>query len=440
MSEWVANTLDRARELRAWKLGARGLGVVLGVWVGLFCFADLILRPRHDALIFRPDVLDAANASPTLTAAFTAIVAFGLVPIGIGAVRFGMDFRRSGLFCASIFTIVLAVPLSLLSANELNVFSYVAMTDYVFVCFILLLAINVDGDAMMRAFLASLGLTLAIAMVAALIDHDFAWGRLFGRTAPNYWGGVATIVIMCSFVFRRRAVKVGLVLLSLFVLYSTESRSVLISLSAALLLTWVFSLRSAGADRWFWTIAVPALAFVGVGLVGLSFVADKLLLLSDPLRGLGSGFSGRTTTWREGWEIFSAHPWFGVGYSQAKLYLSSQLAIHNACLTMLAETGIVGLAGYVILFFGALLRGLIKAWGRPNDVNLAQLAVLTSYVIGGIAEPGGLHVGNTHSMLAIFVTANLWRWIPESDDRAAFLSVWTMRGKRHVPIRASSPG
>ena len=390
--------------------GAKGLGMGLGVCIGLYPFADLAMRPRISMFAAGTDA--APQSIPLLTLAQTVIVVISIIPILAAALRLGVDFRRSKLLAAAIFMFALSIPLSFLSMSDLSCFMFVLLIDYVIGCAILLDATNVDRDEMIRSLFSAVAVTLGFAMVAVLIDNDAAWGRLFGRTAPDYWGHLALSTIVASFAMRGWLLRTVLVALSLFVIFKTQSRSDMMALSAGLPVAIALFTRSPRARRWTWLWFVAAFGVVVTVGLGFDFISNDLLKLSDPLRGLDSGFTGRSEFWRETWEVFANHPWFGVGYGQHANYVTNHVAAHSVYLAALADTGVVGFLGYAIFFFGALARSLVQAWRAPTGDRIAISAFLFAFAVVGLLEPTGFHTGNTFSMLMIFVVAWAWRTEP----------------------------
>jgi putative inorganic carbon (hco3(-)) transporter len=97
----------------------------------------------------------------------------------------------------------------------------------------------------------------------------------------------------------------------------------------------------------------------------------------------------RMAHWQAAWDMFLEHPWFGVGPGNyAAVYDRYNLPgwteplghAHNYYLNLAAETGIVGLTGYLLtmaLAFGAAIRGL----RGPNPFwRAVALGVLGSLV------------------------------------------------------------
>jgi O-antigen ligase len=397
------------RPIEKWRPSATLFGVLLGIWVGLYPFIDLALRPRLGIGGLRnvaPLVIP-----PIVLVLYAANLAIGVVPLVWGVARFGLDFRRAKFFAFPALLMCLAVPLSLLSSRDLGSTSSVVLTYYVFLFVTLLISINVETDALLRPFGATLSLVLAVACAAAVIDHDFAAGRLMGHMAATYWGGLACVMIVSTLAIRNVLLKALIIGFGVYCIYLTQSRGVTLGAILGLCVAGLFYLRNPKVWRfaWLWlSIGIAALFLVGLGW---PFIAEKVLLFSDPLRGASSGLTGRTGTWVMGWELFSNNPWFGVGYGQLSRYTSG-VPIHNAYLSTLAEMGIVGFASYALLTLGALGCALARAWRRPYGGALTLVALLSMFSEWALIEPGGLRLGNTSSLVLILLSALAWRSDP----------------------------
>ena len=329
----------------------------------------------------------------------------------------------------------LAVPLSLLSSGDLSSTSSVVLTYYVFLFVTLLISINVETDALLRPFGVTLSLTLAVACAAAVIDHDFAAGRLMGHMAATYWGGLACVMIVSTLAIRNVLLKILIIGFGSYCIYLTQSRGVSLGALIGLAVAGLFYLRNPKVWRfaWLWlSVGVAAVFLVGLGW---PFIAEKVLLYSDPLRGASSGLTGRTETWALGWDLFSDHPWLGVGYGQLSRHTSG-VTIHNAYLSTLAEMGIVGFASYVLLTLGGLCCALTRAWRRPYGGSLVLVALLSMFSEWAFIEPGGLRLGNTSSLVLILLSALAWR--SEPIDARALAPAQTVRGPQAAPIAAET--
>jgi O-antigen ligase len=83
-------------------------------------------------------------------------------------------------------------------------------------------------------------------------------------------------------------------------------------------------------------------------------VFDDILLLNDPNRGIGSGFTGRVGLWKAGLEGFWEKPIFGHGFRAQQAYSGS----HSGYIKLFVETGFVG----GMLMLGAVLVETVRRY------------------------------------------------------------------------------
>jgi len=106
----------------------------------------------------------------------------------------------------------------------------------------------------------------------------------------------------------------------------------------------------------------------------------------------------RLAHWQAAWEMFSDHPWLGVGIGNyAVAYPGYALPgwedplghAHNYYLNVAAEAGIVGLVAYLSLFvaiFWHLLRTLGELRGYWRGVMIGILGVLTALCVHNLLD------------------------------------------------------
>lgn len=142
-----------------------------------------------------------------------------------------------------------------------------------------------------------------------------------------------------------------------------------------------------------------------LALMSVVALASGVLLVADPgivhrITNVGGGTSGRGDLWRVAWEIFRTNPLFGVGVGNFQVlsgsshfvlgpgaisriqYLAETPQVaHNTYLQLLAETGVVGLLGYLFAVVG-ILRTYSAASrrfaqiGRPEYADLSRAAMM----------------------------------------------------------------
>jgi hypothetical protein len=193
-------------------------------------------------------------------------------------------------------------------------------------------------------------------------------------------------------IYRRRSARVCLLigfLLMAIGFFATQSRGGLIAMAVATLAALILAPRQRGRI---------------LGLIGLIALGGGILLATTPgalsrITDLGGGTSGRSDLWRVGWQVFSGHPLFGIGAGNFVVVESHYVLrpgsigriqyitdvphlVHNTYLQLLAETGIVGLLGYLAVIFGSL-RAALEAARRFDALGLRQYADLTRAIMMG---------------------------------------------------------
>lgn len=119
----------------------------------------------------------------------------------------------------------------------------------------------------------------------------------------------------------------------------------------------------------------------------------------------------RITFWQAGLQMFRDHPWTGVGVGQFRYQFKnynkseflSQPDAHNIYIELLAETGVAGLALFVVILIIAF-RNLIKiARNSRGTIQLAVAAILAS-LVGVLVQSsllGGLGAFSIYLLLGL---------------------------------------
>jgi len=398
-------------------LNARVLGCFYGVWLGLFPVVDFLLRPPIDRTSLLFDQV--RNAAPQLALALFTVALAGLAVPAVGAAVFGLDFRRAKYLALPAFMLCLCVPLSLIAPNDLQNIVYVILVYSQFLCAIVAVSTNVDRRPLLEGLFATLAIVHTLTLVAVLIDHDFVWGRLFGRNSSNYWGMVAQTVLLASIAMRGWVLRSGVIAIAMAILFFTQSRGSMVAAAAGLSVAFFIYAMNSRLRIWLWLSA--ALGLLVVGVLGADFITNDLLMLSDPGRGFGSGVSGRASAWRESWDLFTSHPWLGVGYRQHERFLTTEASAHNAYLAMAADMGVAGFLTYSLFVFGGLWLAIGRAMREPSRTALASVAFLSAFVVNGLVERAALDTGTAYSQLMVVIAAWAWRQdLPNIRRRAAW--------------------
>jgi O-antigen ligase len=225
---------------------------------------------------------------------------------------------------------------------------------------------------------------------------------------------------------------IPLYLLFFAAIYATMTRSVW--LSGMLTLAIVVGL----ALPWNWRLPI-----LGGGLLLALFVGatqwDRLMTFKRD-RDLDAGKTAESVELRPifakiAWDMFLDHPVFGCGYSQYKTehpnYLSdrsTELVLekgrgyipHNVVLSLLTETGLLGLGLFLAIIF-LWARDAWRLWitnAAPLGVQqqgLLMLAVLATYFLNGMFhDVSAVPMANMLLFFLAGVTAGLRPWIKEA--------------------------
>ncbi len=271
----------------------------------------------------------------------------------------------------------------------------------------------------MFAALAAFGLYLAI---TAVFEQQQIWSLVFpryivsdaqaeflGRGRGPFLNPVGNGMFLCAgmfslLMFWPRAHRIGrvfLVLLTLICLagvYSTLTRGVWLAAAMGLTIIAMSNLPR----RWS-LVLVTAVSLATVTAVVVkwdelnAFKRDRDVSVAD----MSQSASLRPILAYLAWQVFLDRPLAGCGYRQyeeaSDYYLSDhstplqlergrRYVQHNVFLSLLAETGVIGL-GLFLLMWGALLRASWQLWQAPNipveirQPGLLMLLMLISYVV-----------------------------------------------------------
>jgi O-antigen ligase len=188
-------------------------------------------------------------------------------------------------------------------------------------------------------------------------------------------------------VYRRTWARVSLALAFLLMavgFFATQSRGGLIALAVATLAAFVIAPRQRARI---------------LGLAALLALAGGILVAATPgalsrITDVGGGTSGRNDLWRVAWQVFKTHPFAGVGagnfqvveahyvlspggITRIQYFTDTPLLVHNTFLQLLAETGVLGLAGFLAVVVGSLWSGvraarLFEELGRSDYADLTR--------------------------------------------------------------------
>lgn len=122
-------------------------------------------------------------------------------------------------------------------------------------------------------------------------------------------------------------------------------------------------------------------------------------------------FQVRVELWKEAFQVWKNHPIIGVGPSQYRGGISWTHP-HNQYITILAETGLLGLASFILLFV-IFFRVTWITYRRAKDpllrmVALGLLGVLVQQAIGGLAEGSFLPHYGRDQFVTLSTSVYVW--------------------------------
>jgi O-antigen ligase len=260
-----------------------------------------------------------------------------------------------------------------------------------------------DVNYVMLAFVAGSVVSVLIGLATGSLkppDTSVSQTAIQGRFTggggdPNVQaaGFVATMFLIIGLlsIHRRRVVRAGLLLAFALVtvgFIATQSRGGLLALASGTIAALVISPRHRRR-----IVAMVLVAAVTVAAFSAA-QPGALARITD----LGGGTSGRNDLWRVGWQVFTGHPLVGVGIGnfqvvEAHYVLTpgsiSRIAyltdvpyfVHNTYLQLLAETGLIGLVGFLLVVCGCMRAALLAAarfdsFGRPEYADLARAVLM----------------------------------------------------------------
>jgi O-antigen ligase len=147
-------------------------------------------------------------------------------------------------------------------------------------------------------------------------------------------------------------------------------------------------------------------------LIGLIFFGPDLILARLTSNDQGSAVS-RITLAQTALAMINDHPWFGVGLGNYIVVLPQYSppifgyalsTVHNAYLLILAETGVIGLIGFLVLLAGLMFQNWQITNQAPDDLSwVAGVGVFCAFVAMA------LHSLTDYALLGnILLTAQFW--------------------------------
>ncbi|MFN7919391.1 MAG: O-antigen ligase family protein [Bryobacteraceae bacterium] len=236
---------------------------------------------------------------------------------------------------------------------------------------------------------------------------------------PNYVGLISFGFLAASLAIRNPYLRLLCMAIDLAAMIFSQSRSAFVASIVCLACFGALTVWSDKRRRGLRLFAT--LGVLGLATASLPWTADWLmdaindvLLLNDRYRGLGTGFTGRMEAWQEALELFQQNPFFGVGFRMHERYMVSLWSAHNGYLSMLADTGISGIAMTLLLMAMLAIRAL-RFGAAGSRTSRIAISFFAGYCIVAIFERVLLNAGNPTSLL-------LWILLMAPANRMAGLA------------------
>jgi O-antigen ligase len=134
------------------------------------------------------------------------------------------------------------------------------------------------------------------------------------------------------------------------------------------------------------------------GELTFHLISEHILNMYDPRRGIESGFTGRFEPWVYGLQLAMEKPFFGYGYraSEALFDPLGASSVHNGYLSMLLDTGVIGLISW-ITFLWHTTRIALRRLRR--QLAVCSIGFIVAYIVLGMVERYALNAGQPTSIL-----------------------------------------
>jgi O-antigen ligase len=359
------------------------------------------------AILFR-DHLILYDAISSLT-----IILLGALAIVVTGRR--MTFRPSGL-SGLVLLLNLANIISVLLSpvefeNPLRIYVAIIVT---LVLSITVIVVAQEGRG--STLLSGLGRAYALGMMGTVLAPLAAGGfatLLTGRygveglISPNQigFGAAIALVFAVSGIGRGPwAIFDGaLAVLFATTLIFTFSKTSLIAVAVSLGLMWVLS---GGNEKFGVRCARAAVVFIPLAVLWNRLSGEIAVYLQTT--GASSTLSGRTLLWEAVLNLSAQHPWLGYGFGTSREVLRPYSATwdtdithaHNAYLTALLQTGIIGAVLLVLIAFMVLRIATRLGRFRQQPVVRLWMALVCLILIHSMTEGA---IGRGGSSLALLV-------------------------------------
>lgn len=383
-------------------LGAAALAVPLVRWPWALAFLALAVAPARVPVTI-------GDTSANLLLPLYGVIAAGALALGWSLWRDPPRSRELGALAWPLALVVLWFGLSALWTKDVRE-GAIVLFFYVLPFGVLAVALSrlrwsPANAARLYGLLASMALLFAAIGIWQWVTRDVFWNpRVIVANAyapfyrvnsvfwdPSIYGRFLVVAILASLaviLFRRRHASTADLLIGAAIVVVWIG--LLFSFSQSSFVALVLGVVLAAVLAWRWR-AVLAVAAVAAAMIPVGIAAPQLEKVRDSLdgaspTGIERATSNRSTFVSAGLRIARDHPVLGVGIGGFKQAYGERLgrespprsaASHTTPVTVVAETGIVGLALFVWLV-GAALIVFIR---RPRD---APEAAATTRLVAGL--------------------------------------------------------
>ncbi len=248
------------------------------------------------------------------------------------------------------------------------------------------------------AFISSSFLIIFILFLSLYDGSLFSDTRNIVNLKPATIGLISLPVFIYPLVYRINIIRLILMGVASLLIILTGSRTAILSIITIII--FIFSIKR---PIYLILSIVMGMCIAFFHLETIQYINDRILYLDDYYRGLSS-LSGRWDLWAEFWKIFEKSPIVGYGFRMTDIFLESKevASAHNAYLSSLVETGIVGTTFLLSAVFLTMINLAKKTIKYQNDAAFFYLSILLAALIFGMGERFIINIGNVTSILCMF--------------------------------------
>ncbi|MGB0919744.1 MAG: hypothetical protein ACPG1C_00345 [Alphaproteobacteria bacterium] len=241
-------------------------------------------------------------------------------------------------------------------------------------------------------------------MLAMLALYGMPVGRSLAGTHPNAVGVAAIIgVVACALAARKLPIPELILGLGLCLLVEARGSFVMISIFAMVWMGISFLSGTAGHRRESKRFGVLATALIALFAIFVLVLVDFLVplimdsfQLRDPVRGIGSGFTGRTELWDAPLAIAFAYPFSGsIGW-----YRGIVASGHNGFISLLSQFGVVPGSLIIAFILWRTIRAIVMAVRYPkDDIGRIVASFLVALLAFSIVEYVPLNITSPYAIM-----------------------------------------